>query len=119
LAAQPQTAEPLPALTRASRPSRPAFWDDPELHMPTLEELERQIRRRPMGRVFLAIALDLAVVPGLCHPGLWNTLFDIMNWFGGGHAIDRLMREKTRRRDAFANEQDLLHDPNWDWLNMT
>ncbi len=116
--AQPQTPEPLPARTRAPRASRPAFWDDPELHRPTREELERQIRRRPMGRVFLAIALDLAVVPGLCHPGLWNTLFDIMNWFGGGHAIDGLMREKTRRRDAFAREQDRLHDPNWDWLNM-
>src|SRR5579872_1523278 len=81
-AAQPQAAEPLPRRRHAPRASRPAFWDDPELHMPTLEELERQIRRQPMGRVFLAIALDLAVVLGLCHPGLWSALFDIMNWFG-------------------------------------
>jgi hypothetical protein len=117
-AAQPQAAEPLPRRRHAPRASRPAFWDDPELHMPTLEELERQIRRQPMGRVFLAIALDLAVVPGLCHPGLWSALFDIMNWFGGGHAVDQLMREKSRRRQAFEKEQDRNPKASWDWLNI-
>ena len=118
-AAQPQAAEPLPRRRHAPRASRPAFWDDPELHMPTLEELERQIRRQPMGRVFLAIALDLAVVPGLCHPGLWSALFDIMNWFGGGHAVDQLMREKSRRRQAFEKEQDRNPRASWDWLNIS
>jgi hypothetical protein len=117
-AAQPLAAEPLPRRRHAPRASRPAFWDDPELHMPTLEELERQIRRQPMGRVFLAIALDLAVVPGLCHPGLWSALFDIMNWFGGGHAVDQLMREKSRRRQAFEKEQDRNPKASWDWLNI-
>lgn len=118
-AAQPQAAEPLPRRKAVSRTSRPAFWDDPELHMPTLEELERQIRRQPIGRVFLAIALDLAVVPGLCHPGLWSALFDIMNWFGGGNAVDQLMREKSRRRQAFEKEQDHNPKATWDWLNMS
>jgi len=116
-AAQPQAIEPLPARRHAPRASRPAFPDDPERHMPTLEELERQIRRQPMGRVFLAIALDFAVVPGLCHPGLWNALFEIFTWFGGN--TNRLLRERTRRRAAFEHEQDRNPKATWDWLNPT
>jgi len=82
-----------------------------------LEELERQARRRPIGRTIHDICLDLAVVPGFCHSLFWNELFDIMNYFGG--SIDRLMRQKTRRREAFAHEQDRKPDANWDWLNMS
>jgi hypothetical protein len=112
-------ARPFPAeRKRAPRPSRPAGWNDPELYMPTLEELERQMRRRPIGRIILDISLDLAVVPTLCHPAFWNALFDIMNWFGGGHAVSELMTEKTRRREAFAKEQDRVRGANWDWVNI-
>jgi hypothetical protein len=116
--AQPQAAEPL--LTRKHpRASRPAFWDNPELHMPTVEDLERQIRRLPMGRVFLAIALDLGVVPAICHPGLWSALSDIMIFFSSGNTVAKLMQEKTRRRAAFDKEQDSVRDSNWDWVRMT
>jgi len=117
--AQPQAAEPLLTRKHAHRASRPAFWDNPELHMPTVEDLERQIRRLPMGRVFLAIALDLGVVPAICHPALWNALSDIMILFSGGNAVAKLMQEKTRRREAFDKEQDRVRDSNWDWVRMT
>jgi hypothetical protein len=110
-------AQPLIPRRRAPRPSHPVGWDDPELFMPTLEDLERQVRRRPIGRSILDICLDLAVVPGFCHGAFWNELFDIMNWFGG--SVPRLMRQKTRRRAAFSQEQDRKPDANWDWLNMT
>jgi hypothetical protein len=114
---QPNAPAPTPTThTHTPRPSRPAGWDDPELFMPTLEDLERQVRRRPIGRTFLDICLDLAVVPGLCHSAFWNELFDIMNWFGGGNSVDRLMRTKARRREAFANEQDRNPKASWDWL---
>ena len=117
---EPALAEhSLPAERKhAPRPSRPSGWNDPELYMPTLEELERQMRRRPIGRIILDISLDLAVVPTLCHPVFWNALFDIMNWFGGGHAVSELMTEKTRRREAFAKEQDRIRGANWDWVNI-
>jgi hypothetical protein len=112
-----QTAASPPIISRhAPRPSRPAGWDDPELFMPTLQDLERQVRRRPIGRSILDICLDLAVVPGFCHSEFWNELFDIMNWFGG--SVTTLMRQKTRRREAFANEQDRKPDSNWDWLRL-
>ena len=108
----------LPTRKRAPRLSRPAGWDDPELFMPTLEDLERQVRRRPIGRTICDICLDLAVVPGLCHSAFWNERFEIMNWFGGGNSIDRLMRTKARRREAFANEQDRVRGASWDWVNI-
>jgi hypothetical protein len=114
----PEPAEAsLPTRRRAPRPSRPAGWDDPELFMPTLEDLERQARRRPIGRTILDICLDLAVVPGFCHGQFWNELFDIMNYFGG--SVDQLMRKKSRRQQAFSNEQDRRPDGNWDWLRLT
>src|SRR5579859_6813434 len=119
--AQPQQSnapEPATTGTHTPRPSRPAGWDDPELFMPTLEDLERQVRRRPIGRTICDICLDLAVVPGLCHSAFWNELFDIMNWFGGGNSVDRLMRTKARRREAFANQQDRIRGANWDWVNI-
>ena len=116
--AQPeqQAAEPTTARRHTPRPSRPAGWDDPELFMPTLEDLERQVRRRPIGRTIFDICLDLAVVPGLCHSAFWNELFDIMNWFGGGNSVDKLMRTKARRHEAFGREQDRNPKANWDWL---
>ena len=123
---RPDTAQPAQADTLLGQPavrgrmrrlSRPAGWNDPELFMPTLEDLQRQVRRRPLGRTMLDICLDLAVVPGFCHSQFWNELFEIMTCFGG--SVGKLMHQKTRRREAFANEQDRRPDANWDWLNMT
>jgi len=110
-------AEPTVPRKRAPRPSRPAGWDDPELFMPTLQDLERQVRRRPVGRTVYDICLDLAVVPGFCHSAFWNELFELITYFGG--SIDKLMREKARRRTAFANQQDRNPKATWDWLNMS
>ncbi|HTI81655.1 MAG TPA: hypothetical protein VL614_14505 [Acetobacteraceae bacterium] len=104
------------AQRRAPRSSRLAGQDDPELFMPTLQDLERQARRRPIGRSILDICLDLAVVPGFCHGQFWNELFDIMNYFGG--SVDRLMRQKARRQQTFCQEQDRKPDSNWNWLRM-
>ena len=114
-----QPAVPLPSRQRAPRPSRPAGWDDPELFMPTLEDMERLVRRRPLGRTICDICLDLAVVPGFCHSQFWNELFELITLFGGGNSVDRLMREKARRRQAFANEQDRNPKATWDWVNMS
>ena len=40
-----------------------------------------------------------------------------MHHFGGNVAT--LMEQKTRRRKAFAKEQDRNPDRNWDWLDLT
>ena len=105
--AAPQAEQPAdqPARPKAApRPSLPPGWDDPELFMPTQEELERQVRRRAVGRTIADICRDLAVVPGFCTAAFWNELFEIMHYFGG--SVATLMREKTRREQAFIQEQD-------------
>jgi hypothetical protein len=99
------------------RPSRPVGWDDPELFMPTLEEFEAEVRRRPYGVTLVAICLDLAVVPGFCTGEFWNELFDSIRLRGGSIAV--LMLEKMRREEAFAREQDRKIGSNWDWQELT
>ena len=101
---------------KTARPTRPAGWNDPELFMPTLKELEAQARRRPVGRSLVAICLDLAVVPGFCTGPFWNTLFDSIRLHGG--CVATLMQEKTIREKAFSREQDRKPGSNWDWVEM-
>jgi hypothetical protein len=115
----PQAEQPAdqPARPKAARrPSPPSGWDDPELFMPTPEELDRQVRRRAVGRTITEICNDLAVVPGLCTPAFWNGLFEVMHYFGG--SVETLMRTKTRREQAFILEQDKKLDSTWGWLRL-
>jgi hypothetical protein len=118
-----QTAAPLgeqpveaPVARKAPRPSRPIGWNDPELFMPTLAELEAQVRRRPLGCTLVDICLDLAVVPSFCTGPFWNHLFDCISLTGG--SIGTLMQEKAHRQEAFCEEQDRKPGSNWDWLEM-
>jgi hypothetical protein len=111
-----QPAEAPAAEKPAARPSRPRGWNDPELFMPTLEELEAQVRRRPLGRTLVDICLDLAVVPGFCAGSFWNELFEGIRLHGG--RVATLMQEKVRREEAFCREQDRTVGSNWDWQGM-
>ncbi len=115
-ATEPQPAQLAAIRKPARRESHTTGLNDPELYMPTLDELERQVRRRPIGRTVLDICLDLAVVPGFCHSAFWSELTDILICFGGG--IHKLMRKKARRQHAFLVEQDRAPDANWDWLRL-
>ena len=110
------SAEANVARKAAPPPSRPAGWNDPELFMPTLEDLEAQVRRRSLGRTLVDICLDLAVVPGFCTGPFWNELFDGIRLHGG--SVATLMQEKARRQQAFCREQDGKPGSNWDWLEM-
>jgi len=111
-----QAAEVHVARMETARPTRPAGWNDPELFMPTLAELEAQVRRRAPGRTLVDICLDLAVVPGFCTGPFWNELFNSIRLRGG--SIATLMQEKTRREKAFSQEQDKQLGSNWDWQGM-
>jgi hypothetical protein len=114
---QPEQPAAQPAKPKAaSPPSLPPGHDDPELFMPSMEELERQVRRRAVGRTIDEICRDLAVVPGFCTPAFWNDMFQVMHYFGG--SVETLMREKARREQAFIQEQDKKLDSTWDWLHL-
>jgi hypothetical protein len=39
-----------------------------------------------------------------------------MHYFGG--SVETVMREKTRREQAFIQEQDKKLDSTWDWLRL-
>ncbi len=114
----PQPEQPVaqPTAHKGPRPSLPPGSDDPKLFMPTQEDLERQVRRRSVGRTITEICLDLAVVPGLCTPAFWNGLFELMHYFGGN--VGTLMKEKSHREQAFIQEQDKKLDSTWDWLRL-
>ncbi len=115
--AQPEQPADQPARPKAApRKLLPPGWDDPELFMPTQEELERQVRRRSFGRTIADICHDLAVVPGFCTPAFWNGLFELMHYFGG--KVETVMREKTRREQSFIREQGKKLDSSWDWLRL-
>jgi hypothetical protein len=111
-------AEPLAKPKAAPRPSLPPGRDDPELFTPTQEEIERQVRRRSIGRTFAEICLDLGVIPDLCASAFWNGLFETMHYFGGDGVIITVMREKIRRVHAFIQEQNKKLDSTWDWLHL-
>jgi hypothetical protein len=100
----------------ARRPSLPPGANDPELVMPTLEDLERQVRRRSVGRTISESCHDLGVVPGFCTSSFWNRLFEIMHYFGGNVAT--VMRQRSNREQAFIQEQDKKLDNTWDWLQL-
>jgi hypothetical protein len=44
-------------------------------------------------------------------------MFEIMHYFGGNGVVT-VMREKTRREQAFIQEQDKKLDSSWDWLHL-
>jgi hypothetical protein len=106
-----ETANPA-ARKPAPRPLRRFPHNaDADFHTPTLQEIERQVRSRPVGRTIVDICLDLAVVPGFCTGPFWNALFDAMHWYGGSTAS--VMREKHRREQAFHREQDKSPAQGW------
>ena len=84
--------------------------------MPSPEELDRQVRRRAVGRTITDICRDLALVPSFCTPAFWSDMFQIMHYFGG--SVETLMREKARRVQAFIQEQDNKLDSTLDWLHL-
>ena len=113
-----QQAEAPAAPTAASRQRRRCRRDDPaDFHIPTLAELEAQVRRRPLGRTIVDICLDLAVVPGFCTAPFWDALFETMHWYGGSVAI--LLQERLRREEAFEKEQDRSPTLGWAWLGLS
>ena len=96
----------------------PPGWDDPELFMPTVEELERLIRRRSINRTVTEICQDLAVIPEYCTGHFWHYLTLLLYRFGRAGLIP-LLREKFRRHAAYFKEQDRnFGRSTWDWVKM-
>ena len=125
-----EPAQPAPADPQAEPPAKPKPRPKPEPRstgptggnprgfvMPTRQEIERQVRRRPVGRTIAEICLDLGVMPRFCKPEFWNGLFELITYFGS--SVTPLMREKFRREQAFIREQDLTPGSNCTWWDLS
>jgi len=104
--------EPQPARKRTPRPSWRDDWldnvEDPldPRHLPTFEDLLKEVRRRPIGRTLGDIYADLGIAPALSLASFWNDLFLAMMHYGGSPAVYDIRR--WRREQHFVEEQDRL-----------
>ena len=88
-------------------PKRPAF-DPDDLRIPTAEELDAEVRRRPLGRTILAICMDLAVIPSFCTGPFWNQISDSLMNYGG--SFTTLFKIRQYRETSFQKERDKKPD---------
>jgi hypothetical protein len=106
-ATQPPAAasQPAPRPRPAPLHRRPGPDAAPDLdNLPTLAQLEAQIRRRGVGQSLADICRDLGISPCLCERRLWNALFDSLTWYRGN--LSTLMRDLQHRAKAFIPEWD-------------
>ena len=92
--------------------------DDPRaFHMPTQEEADAWVRRRPVGKVIASICLDLGVVPGLCGEDLFDRLYNVYRRYGDG--LVRMYKVRAEREKTFWRERDRRPET-WhiDWRDM-
>ncbi|HUB50215.1 MAG TPA: hypothetical protein VMB73_35030 [Acetobacteraceae bacterium] len=76
--------EPLQA--QVSRlTARRAKYDapiDPD-HLPTLEQIEAEVSRRPFGRTISDICCDFGIVPGMCTRAFWDAIMQAIMFYQG------------------------------------
>jgi hypothetical protein len=98
--AAPQPIEAPVAQESTDEPShfshRRPLWLDT---LPSLAELEKEVRRRPVGRTITAICLDLGVSPTLCAGWFWDRLFQAMTDYRG--SVVSVMQTLRRREKQF------------------
>jgi len=92
-------------------PKRPSF-DPDDLRIPTPEELDAEVRRRPLGRTILSICMDLAVIPSFCTGHFWNQISDSLMNYGG--SFPTLFKMRAYRETSFQKERDKKPD-SWDF----
>ena len=101
--------------TKPRKPAnRPTPDSDDPLHfaIPSLEELEAQVRRRSIGRTIAEIGLDLGIFPAICGDEFWNELFEILRQFDGD--FSHFNETHRQRRKAFDKERS-QRPKTWTW----
>ena len=120
----PAEAKDIEALRIKLRPpaeprtrAKKANPDDPmHFSMPTLKELESQVRRRSIGRTIAEICMDLGVTPSTCEGAFWNEFYLTLVDFGG--KFQEFFEVRERREAAFKKERDKRPAiGNFDWCD--
>ncbi len=104
-AAEPPPAAASPAQPPA-RPVRPIGLREPLTldTMPSMEDVEAEVRRRPVGQTIADICRDLGIAPTLCEGGFWNRLLDAIRCYRG--SLGNVVLEMRRREKLLEQEQD-------------
>ena len=71
--------------------------------LPSMEAIEAEVRRSPVGRTIAAICRDLGISPALCEGTFWNRLFDAIRLYRG--SLPSLVLEVKRREQRFYKEE--------------
>jgi hypothetical protein len=66
--------------------------------LPTMEAIEAQVRRSPIGRTIAAICRDLGISPSLCEGMFWNRLFDAIRLYRGSLGSFVLATKRCEQR---------------------
>jgi hypothetical protein len=103
-AAAPPTAEVPPGQQPAARPARRAGPEEPLTldTMPSMAQLEAEVRRRPIGQSIVEICRDLGIAPTLCEGAFWNQVFMAIRCYRG--SVSNLMLEMRRREKQLDKE---------------
>ena len=118
-AAAPQAVKPRPEAPAAPKtPRKRSLPYNPEsAHIPTMEEMEAEVRRTPIGRTIARVSLDLGVVPAFCTGEMGNALSQVLEYYGG--SLAKLFAIRRKREIAFQKERDQRPDTwEWNWRDL-
>ncbi len=108
-------AAPPPAAPHPGRRPDPDEAPDPA-KLPTLEQLEAEIRRRPIGRALADVCGDLGISPSLCQGNFWFEITCGLMWYRGN--LPRLMKA-FRRREVHFCDTEADRNPALGWPEPT
>lgn len=116
----PATLRAKPTAPRTAPRKEPALLDGDApgaFHLPTGAELDREVKRRPVGRTMAYICLDLGLVPAFCDGAFWNQVEKVLRRYGG--SLKRLYNVRDRREKSFRRERDRRPET-WhiDWRDL-
>jgi hypothetical protein len=104
----PAEANAAPPPSRPKRTRRCYADTVPDLdNLPTLKQLEAEIRRRSVGAALVDICRDLGVPPNLCEGRFWNALYAALVWTNGN--LCTLVQDLRRHQREF--EPELRNTP--------
>ncbi|HUB48773.1 MAG TPA: hypothetical protein VMB73_27680 [Acetobacteraceae bacterium] len=74
---------------------------DPD-HLPTREQIEAEVRRRPIGRTITDICRDLGIVPGLCTREFWDSVTEAIACYEGSilNLFDNMLHKTEQYQQA-------------------
>ncbi|HET8996542.1 MAG TPA: hypothetical protein VFN42_07735 [Acetobacteraceae bacterium] len=98
--------------------ARPAGRPDPDAaldlaSLPSIEQLEAEIRRHPIGRALADICCDLGISSTLCDSRFGTVIYNAISWYRGN--FGKYYQEIRKREAAFLDELDQDRSFRFDW----